>query len=152
LHVSQRVFADRVRGAARAAVLVACAASAGCGGGQDDVANKQTVVIDAQQFEPAHTRIRVGGRVVFLNKSSAFHTAYAAPHGPVDPTPGSAPGEETKHDGSDINYGTRRGFATHGLATTEAQTIIFKAAGKFAYHCQIHKNMTGVIEVVPEGS
>ena len=71
-------------------------------------------------FKPATVTVQVDGKVNWANEDSATHTATA---------------EDGSFDTGDIAEG-KRGNAT------------FKAAGTFAYICEIHPDMKGTIEVV----
>jgi len=122
-----------------AAVVPAC-------GGDDSEDGPLRVVITDAGYEPSELTVPVGGQVTFVNRSGGLpHSAKDDTPGPVDhsPQPGS-----TKHDGSEVNHGTSKGFATHALFDNEAQKVIFDAPGKYEYHCSFHPDMSGTIEVV----
>jgi plastocyanin len=72
------------------------------------------------QYTPATVTIQAGGKVTWLNQDSATHTA-------------------TLDDG---------GFSTGDLAEGKLKSESFKDAGTYAYHCEIHPEMKGTVEVV----
>ena len=74
-------------------------------------------------YEPATVTIQAGGKVTWLNRDSAEHTA-------------------TLDDGS---------YSTGDLAEGKLESESFKSAGSFPYHCEIHPDMTGTLEVVEPG-
>jgi plastocyanin len=119
------------------ASLALALAFASCGGGDDSgggmsspstaanagVGGGQTVQIDNFKFAPATIRVDVGARVTISNQDSTAHTA-------------------TANDGS---------FDTDDIDPGGSKTVALTKAGRFAYHCEIHPFMHGVI-VVGSGS
>jgi plastocyanin len=73
-------------------------------------------------FAPATVTVQAGGKVTWLNRDSAEHTA-------------------TLDDGS---------FSTGDLAEGKLKSQSFKNAGTFTYHCEVHPEMTGTVEVVEQ--
>jgi len=71
-------------------------------------------------YAPATVTIQAGGKVIWLNRDSTEHTA-------------------TLDDGS---------FSTGNLAEGKLRSESFKTAGTYAYHCEIHPEMKGTVEVV----
>jgi plastocyanin len=71
-------------------------------------------------YAPAKVTIQAGGKVIWLNQDSTEHTA-------------------TLDDGS---------FSTGNLAEGKLKSESFKTAGTYAYHCEIHPEMKGTVEVV----
>jgi plastocyanin len=72
------------------------------------------------EYQPSPVTIQVGGKVIWLNEDSAEHTA-------------------TLDDGS---------FTTGTLAEGTLKSESFKTAGVYPYHCEIHPQMRGELEVV----
>lgn len=72
-------------------------------------------------YEPATVTIQTGGKVIWQNLDSTEHTA-------------------TLDDGS---------FTTDALAEGKLKSQSFKTPGTYAYHCEIHPEMTGTVEVEP---
>lgn len=85
-----------------------------------DAARSVKVEIADFAYEPATATVEAGGKVTWLNRDSEEHTA-------------------TLDDGS---------FDSGGLAEGKLKSQSFKAPGTFAYHCEIHPEMTGTVEVV----
>ena len=73
-------------------------------------------------YNPDPVTIQEGGKVIWINRDSAPHTA-------------------TADDGS---------FDTGELQEGKLKSETFKEAGEFTYFCSIHPNMHGTIRVVPE--
>jgi plastocyanin len=71
-------------------------------------------------YTPAKVTIQAGGKVTWLNQDSTEHTA-------------------TLDDGSS---------STGNLAEGKLKSESFKAPGTYAYHCEIHPEMKGTVEVV----
>jgi plastocyanin len=71
-------------------------------------------------YAPDPVTVQVGGKVTWLNQDSAPHTA-------------------TAEDGS---------FDTGTLEEGKLKSETFKQPGTYAYICQIHPDMHGVVEVV----
>ncbi|HEY1356287.1 MAG TPA: cupredoxin family copper-binding protein [Solirubrobacterales bacterium] len=72
-------------------------------------------------YHPDPVTIQEGGKVIWINRDSAPHTA-------------------TADDGS---------FDTGEIDEGKIKSETFKEAGEFTYFCQIHPNMHGTIRVVP---
>jgi plastocyanin len=73
-------------------------------------------------YKPDPVTIQEGGKVTWINRDSAPHTA-------------------TADDGS---------FDTGELQEGKLKSETFKEAGEFTYFCSVHPNMHGTIRVVPE--
>lgn len=71
-------------------------------------------------YAPVAVTVQTGGKVTWLNQDSTEHTA-------------------TLDDGS---------FSTGDLAEGKLKSEPFKTAGTYAYHCEIHPQMKGTVEVV----
>jgi plastocyanin len=76
-------------------------------------------------FEPPTVTIQAGGKVIWQNEGDAPHTA-------------------TADDGS---FDTR----TVDPGKLKSEAAAFKEPGTFSYHCEIHPQMTGTVEVVESG-
>jgi plastocyanin len=74
-------------------------------------------------YSPEPVTIQVGGKVTWINRDSAPHTA-------------------TADDGS---------FDTGDLEEGKLKSQSFKTPGSFSYFCAIHPDMTGTVEVVEPG-
>src|SRR3954454_5802373 len=74
-------------------------------------------------YDPDPTTIQAGGKVIWINRDSAPHTA-------------------TADDGS---------FDTGTLEEGKLKSETFKEPGTYTYSCQIHPSMHGTVEVVPKG-
>jgi len=85
-----------------------------------DAVRSAEVEIDDFEFVPASVTIEEGGKVIWKNRDSAEHTA-------------------TLDDGS---------FDTGPLAEDKLKSQSFKRPGVYPYHCEIHPEMTGTVEVV----
>ena len=72
-------------------------------------------------YSPDPVRVAEGGKVIWLNNDTLPHTA-------------------TADDGS---------FDTGTIDEGKLKSETFKEAGTFTYHCEIHPQMHGTIEVVP---
>lgn len=77
------------------------------------------VTIEGFAFSPGSVTATVGDVVTFTNKDAASHTA-------------------TLDDGS---------CDTGGIAADATGALTFSAAGTYPFHCKIHPDMTGTIEV-----
>jgi plastocyanin len=73
-------------------------------------------------YDPETVRVATGGKVIWQNMDSEPHTAAA-------------------DDGS---------FDTGTIDEGKLKSETFKQAGTFAYHCRIHPQMHGTIEVVDQ--
>jgi plastocyanin len=71
-------------------------------------------------YSPETVTVAAGGKVIWRNEDSAEHTV-------------------TLDDGS---------FESGDLAEGKLKSESFKDPGSFAYHCRIHPEMTGTVEVV----
>jgi plastocyanin len=71
-------------------------------------------------YSPETVTVQAGGKVTWRNEDSAEHTV-------------------TLDDGS---------FESGDLAEGKLKSESFKSPGSFAYHCEIHPEMTGTVEVV----
>lgn len=78
------------------------------------------VEIEGFEFVPSTVTIEEGGKVIWMNQDSTEHTA-------------------TLDDGS---------FDSGVLAEGKLKSESFKEPGTYAYHCEIHPEMTGTVEVV----
>jgi plastocyanin len=72
------------------------------------------------EFAPGTVTIQEGGKVIWQNEDSEEHTA-------------------TLDDGS---------FDSGELAEGKLKSETFKQPGTYPYHCEIHPEMTGTVEVV----
>jgi plastocyanin len=83
---------------------------------------ERSVKVDIADFayDPDPVRVQAGGKVIWLNEDSAAHTA-------------------TADDGS---------FETGEIDEGKLKSESFKQPGTFTYHCRIHPQMKGTIEVV----
>lgn len=82
-------------------------------------AGKNTVTIQNMTFSPATLTIKAGESVIWTNNDSFDHTATAS-------------------DGS---------FDTGAIGSGTSKSVTFTKAGTYAYHCNIHPNMTAKIIV-----
>jgi plastocyanin len=71
-------------------------------------------------YGPETVTVAAGGKVTWRNEDSADHTV-------------------TLDDGS---------FESGDIAEGKLKSESFKSPGSFAYHCEIHPEMTGTVEVV----
>lgn len=81
------------------------------------------VEIEDFAYKPDPVTVEEGGKVIWLNRDSAPHTA-------------------TAEDGS---------FDTGTLEEGKLKSENFKQPGTYAYVCSIHPQMHGTVEVVPAG-
>jgi plastocyanin len=81
------------------------------------------VAISGFRYDPETVTIQAGGKVTWQNEDPDEHTA-------------------TLDDGS---------FTTGALAEGKLKAESFKTLGTYAYHCEIHPQMTGTVEVVEAG-
>jgi plastocyanin len=81
----------------------------------------EKVEIENFAYNPDPVTIEEGGKVIWINRDSAPHTA-------------------TSDDG---------GFDTGELEEGKLKSETFKEAGEFTYFCQIHPSMHGTVRVVP---
>ncbi|HEU4944575.1 MAG TPA: cupredoxin family copper-binding protein, partial [Solirubrobacterales bacterium] len=88
-----------------------------------DAARAEKVEIIEFTYEPNPVTIEEGGKVTWINRDSAPHTA-------------------TADDGS---------FDTGTLEEGKLKSESFKEPGSYPYFCEIHPDMTGTVEVVESG-
>jgi plastocyanin len=83
---------------------------------------ERSVKVEIANFEysPDPVRVEAGGKVIWQNEDSVAHTA-------------------TADDGS---------FDTGEIEEGKLKSESFKQPGTFTYHCEIHPQMHGTIEVV----
>ncbi|HEX3175018.1 MAG TPA: plastocyanin/azurin family copper-binding protein [Solirubrobacterales bacterium] len=89
----------------------------------EDAVRAAKVEIDDFAYEPDPVTVEEGGKVIWLNRDAAPHTA-------------------TAEDGS---------FDTGTLAEGKLKSETFKQPGTYAYICSIHPQMHGTVEVVAAG-
>lgn len=85
-----------------------------------EAVRSEKVTISGFAYDPETVTIQAGGKVIWQNEDSAEHTA-------------------TLDDGS---------FDTGALAEGKLKSESFKEPGTYAYHCEIHPQMKGTVEVV----
>ena len=88
-----------------------------------DAALSEKVEIVEFTYEPDPVTIEEGGKVTWINRDSAPHTA-------------------TADDGS---------FDTETLEQGKLKSESFKEPGSYPYFCEIHPSMRGTVEVVASG-
>ena len=88
-----------------------------------DAVRSAKVEIEDFAYDPDPVTIEEGGKVTWINRDSAPHTA-------------------TAEDGS---------FDTGTLEEGKLGSASFKQAGTYEYVCTIHPEMQGTVEVVPAG-
>ena len=88
-----------------------------------DAVRSAKVEIVEFTYEPDPVTIEEGGKVTWINRDSAPHTA-------------------TADDGS---------FDTETLEEGKLKSETFKEAGNYPYFCEIHPDMRGTVEVIPSG-
>jgi plastocyanin len=108
--------------AALVASVAVVVVSASVAGAAPAAAGRQAVAIDNFAFGPADVTITVGNAVTWTNLQTARHTATS----------------DTGVWDSDI------------LTQNAAFEFTFNEAGDFAYHCDIHPDMLGVVHVIAE--
>ena len=91
---------------------------AGCGGGAKHAA---TVPIQSFKYTPATVHVQAGGRVTWVNRDAAGHTAT-------------------------FTAGPSR-LDTDRLGKGERATLTFPKAGRYAYVCAFHAFMKGEVVV-----
>ncbi len=91
----------------------------GGGGGSGGQAGSGAVRIADFAFAPDSSSVKVGDSVKWTNQGSATHTV-------------------TADDGA---------FDSGNLAGGKAFSFTFDQAGTYAYHCNIHRSMTGTVTV-----
>jgi len=85
-----------------------------------DARRSEKVSIAEFAYDPDPVVVEEGGKVIWVNRDSAPHTA-------------------TADDGS---------FDTGTIETDKLESESFKQPGTYAYHCEIHPDMHGTVEVV----
>ena len=98
---------------------------AGCGGSEKprrpSPPRPQTVAIQSFKYQPATVHVRAGGRVTFVNRDTAGHTAtFTAGPSKLD---------------------------TDRLEKGERAALTFPKAGRYAYVCAFHAFMKGDVIV-----
>ena len=88
----------------------------------DAVRSEKVEIVDFA-YDPDPVTIEEGGKVIWINRDSAPHTA-------------------TADDGS---------FDTGTLDEGKLKSENFKEPGEYTYFCEIHPTMHGTVEVVPSG-
>jgi plastocyanin len=88
-----------------------------------DAVRAEKVEIVDFAYDPDPATIEEGGKVTWINRDSAPHTA-------------------TADDGS---------FDTGTLEEGKLKSETFKQPGEYTYFCEIHPTMHGTVEVVPAG-
>lgn len=88
-----------------------------------DAVRSEKVEIVEFTYQPDPVTLEAGGKVTWINRDSAPHTA-------------------TADDGS---------FDTGTLQEGKLKSESFKDAGSYPYFCEIHPDMRGTIEVVEAG-
>ncbi len=88
-----------------------------------DAVRAEKVEIVEFTYQPDPVAIEEGGKVTWINRDSAQHTA-------------------TADDDS---------FDTGTLEEGKLKSETFKDAGTYPYFCEIHPDMRGTVEVVPSG-
>jgi plastocyanin len=78
------------------------------------------VEIDGFAYVPQTVTVQAGGKVTWINRDDEEHTA-------------------TLDDGT---------YSSGELAEGKLNSRSFKRQGTFAYHCELHPEMTGTVEVV----
>lgn len=117
---------------ATALALAAAIALAACGdgyGGSDDRSSRsgapasERVEIESFDFKPDPVEVRAGGAVTWTNRDGAPHTA-------------------TADEGAPAEFGTDR------LDRGDSRRVTLDEPGTYAYHCDFHRTMTAMVEVV----
>jgi plastocyanin len=114
--------------------------------GDEETDGPAVVRIGESSFTPRDLTVTVGERVTFVNRSQSPRSARDDSGGPIDVSPQPGP---TKHDGSEVNRATRKGFATHALFSGERQAILFTVPAKYNYYSAFG-DLSGTIEVVEQ--
>ena len=95
-----------------------------------------TIEGDAQRFDPAEVTVGVNESVVWFWQGvvSRDHSVTADPGQAesFDSDPGAVPTNQTHPDGDSFSH-------------------VFREEGRFTYHCKVHPNMTGVVNVAGLG-
>ena len=106
----------------RAAALVIGLLAALLGPAGEATAATGTADVEDYRFAPTEVRIEPGDRVRWTNRGEKVHTVSSDDPGAED-------------------------FDSGRLGTGDEYTHTFSKPGRFAYHCEIHDSMSGVIEV-----
>jgi plastocyanin len=88
----------------------------------DAVRSEKVQIIDFA-YDPDPVTIEEGGKVIWINRDAAPHTATA---------------DDDSFDTGRLNAGNLKSES-------------FKEPGEYAYFCEIHPEMRGTVEVVPSG-
>ena len=88
-----------------------------------EAARSEKVEIVDFAYDPDPVTIQAGGKVIWINRDSAPHTA-------------------TADDGA---------FDTETLEEGKLKSESFKQPGQYPYFCEIHPDMRGTVEVVESG-
>jgi plastocyanin len=84
-------------------------------------ASEGTVIIRNYAFQPAELTVRIGTEVVFKNDESFTHN--------VRETAGA--------------------FSSGALRPGRSYKFTFKSPGTYHYKCDLHRNMSGIVRVIP---
>lgn len=112
-----------------ASALACLALIAGCGGADDETGTADgarasaTVDIASFRYLPRSLTLEAGGKVTWVNRDRAPHTATSDEAQPT-------------------------AFDTGRLALSESDTITLDEPGTYSYHCTFHRFMTATLEVV----
>jgi len=90
-------------------------------------------------YDPAWIRVPVGTTVTFTNAGVVYHTVTSSEGRVIIPLPTSAGASPAA-----ASFG--RAFDV-GASPAERVTIHFDTVGRFEYHCGVHPDMRGVVEV-----
>lgn len=94
------------------------------GGGGGDAKASATVSIASFKFTPNPIRVKAGGKVTWVNRDKAPHTA------------------QTDLDSAKAVFDTRT------LDPGERKTVTLSKPGRYSYFCAFHAFMKGTVEVV----
>jgi plastocyanin len=120
---------------ALAVTLAGCSSSSPQGAGKG--ATSHSVTIQGIAFAPSKLSVPVGTRVTWTNKDNLKHTVTSGKPG-KDAIPGVSKGTAAHPSG----------VFDHPMSPSGATfSFTFKNAGTYAYFCQIHSSMRGVIIV-----
>ena len=105
------------------ALAAACSSGGSDGGGVTNPPAGATVHLGSASFSPASITITHGTTVTWTNDTGTAHT--------ITPDAGQAPS-----------------WSSHDIAGQGATfQFSFATAGTYAYHCNLHAGMTGVVHV-----
>lgn len=102
-------------------LVAGCSDSTGPDNNSPPPATASVTATTAQKFTPASARVAVGGTVTWVFQSLGHNVTFDDVNGAPDDIPGT------------------------NANTSIART--FPTAGTYAYHCTIHPNMTGSVQV-----